>query len=104
MIRLSRLQRLVRKELEGKQTIEGMLLARFEPGQRTAAAHIAFCPPLAAVPSPHIEIGDGPAATVNVTRLLTYGARLEVRLTEPAEEETAADRYAAGLLSANNQG
>ncbi len=64
-----------------------MLRISFAPGQRTAVAHVAFCPPLAGVPELVAEVTDGPSATVAITNPQSYGARLEVRLEEVADEE-----------------
>lgn len=74
-------QQLVRRqdELAG-DSLSGSVRTRFGAGQRTATAHLAFCPPFAATPEFTAETWDGPAATVKVAQLLPYGARLELRL------------------------
>jgi hypothetical protein len=71
---------------DGRETIAGAVCANFAAGQRTANVHIAFCPPLAAVPELEFEQTEGPAARVRLGQALAHGARLEVRLEEPARE------------------
>jgi hypothetical protein len=71
---------------DGAETIRGQLCAHFDAGQRTATAHLAFCPPLATVPELTLELSAGPEARIKVAQLLPYGARLDFKLLEPAEE------------------
>ncbi len=81
-------QWMTRRQLEDDQElIEGAATALFQPGQKQVAIHLAFCPPLAQTPEVHCEITSGDAARVRVTTAQTYGARLDVRLTSPAELE-----------------
>lgn len=76
-------------EPEGKETLEGWLKLRFDPGVRSQAAHVAFCPPLLGTPEFHVEQMDGPETSIEINQLETYGVRLELRLesapTEPSE-------------------
>ncbi len=68
------------------EVLEGWTRVAFAAGQRHAAAHIAICPPLGAVPTCYAEVGDGPEASVKVTGAMPFGVRLEVKLETPADE------------------
>lgn len=81
------LQQITRvRDDDGVESIHGILRAEFAAGQRTATLHVGFCPPLSSVPAVDAETADGPEATTKVVQALCHGARLEVRLAEPAEE------------------
>lgn len=73
---------------EGGEQIVGSLVAAFATHQRTLDLHLPFCPPLATLPTVEAETVEGPAARVRVVQVLANGARLEVRLDEPAFEPT----------------
>ncbi len=82
------LQQLVRvREADGGEAIRGTLLAEFVAGQRNSTLHVGFCPPLEGLPTVEAETGDGPDAEVKVSQAFAHGARLEVRLSEPAMGE-----------------
>jgi hypothetical protein len=74
---------------DGHEIVQGTLVAEFGPGERTAALHVAFCPPFELVPHVEAEVADGPDATVKVAQVLHNGARLEIRLSEAASIPTA---------------
>jgi hypothetical protein len=82
-------QSLVRRESAEGCQVEGWVRVSLAPGQRGAAAHVAFCPPLPGLLECEAEPWEGPAAEVRVDRLLPYGARLMVRLESPAGAEGA---------------
>lgn len=90
------------RDAEGRGTVQGTVRAEFLPEQRTAAIHLAFCPPLAETPQFEVEQVDGPEARVKVSQLLAYGARLEVRLAETPRAATSVqlEFAATGLISA----
>jgi hypothetical protein len=71
---------------DGSESIEGWIRVAFEPGQRSAAAHLAICPPLDRLPECFAEQMEGLAAQVKIGLVLPYGVRFEVKLDEPAEE------------------
>jgi len=83
---LSQIER--RMLAEGGEQIVGSLVAAFAAQQRTHDVHLPFCPPLAKLPTVEAEAVEGPAARVRVVQVLANGARLEVRLDEPAGEPT----------------
>jgi hypothetical protein len=70
---------------DGSEVLAGWLRLAFEPGQRQATAHLAFCPPFAQVPELDVRQIEGPAARVKTGQVLPYGARLEVKLNVAAE-------------------
>lgn len=71
---------------EGGEVVRGTLRLAFEPGQRLAAAHVAFCPPLACLPRLSIAQHGGPPADVQLGQVLPWGARLDVRLARPTQQ------------------
>jgi hypothetical protein len=77
----------VRSE-SGSEEIYGTLRADFHRGQRTAVLHVGFCPPLTHRPEVEAEaLGDPGYATVKTVQALAHGARLDVRLAAPAEDD-----------------
>jgi hypothetical protein len=80
------LQQLTRyRDEAGAEVIHGRLRAEFAAGQRVHHLHVAFCPPLAAAPEFAVEQLDGPDAALTAGQVETYGARIDVRLSQPAE-------------------
>jgi len=75
-----------RRDEQGRDVLDGFLRARYEPGQRTAVLHVAFCPPFASVPNFRATAREGFPAQVKATQLQPYGVRLEVRLKSAAKE------------------
>lgn len=79
------LQQLVRvRDATGHESVRGTLHAEFAAGQRTATLHVGFCPPLERLPRVEGRPSDSTATQVKVVQALAHGARLEVRLSEPA--------------------
>jgi hypothetical protein len=74
---------------DGHEAIHGTLIGEFGPGERHATLHIAFCPPFEHLPQVEVNVADDSDATVKLTQALCNGARLEVRLPEPASENTS---------------
>jgi hypothetical protein len=84
------LQQLTRsRAADRSETISGTVVAEFAQGERTTTLHIAFCPPFEVLPRVEAEIAEGPDASVQVTQVLHHGARLDVRLLQPADEAAA---------------
>lgn len=70
---------------DGTEMISGWVGVVLAAGQRSATAHVAFCPPFARVPQ--IEVfDDGGEARIKLAQVLPHGARFDVKLTAPAEE------------------
>jgi hypothetical protein len=82
-----RLQQLTRfRDEEGADVVQGTVRAELQPGQRVHHLHVAFCPPLSSVPEFACEPVDGPEATLAAGQVETYGARIDIRLSSPAQE------------------
>jgi len=81
------LQRIVRTRTpEGLDTLSGWLGVELAAGQRSATAHVAFCPPFARAPQIEISADSETNARVKVAQVLAYGARFDVKLSVPATE------------------
>ncbi len=82
-------QQLVRsRAADGTETLSGWLRTFFAAGQRTGSVHVAFCPPLDALPKVAVEQIDGPEARIRTAQALPYGVRLDLKLTVAAREPT----------------
>ena len=79
-------QQITRTREADQEWVSVMLRIPFAAGQRMEVAHVAFCPPLCGIPELAAEATDGPSAMVTITNPQSFGARLEVRLDEAAEE------------------
>jgi hypothetical protein len=93
------LQQLSRhRDRDGHESISGLLRAEFAPGQRTAELYIGFCPPFETTPTIEVEQSGGPPARISTGQSLPHGARIDVRLNEPAAaaECVAVDFFAGG--------
>ena len=75
-----------RSTVAGNEIVEGLWRVPFAPGERATSVHIAFCPPLAAVPKVTVNQLDGPPASVKVGQVQTFGLRLDVRLSAVAAQ------------------
>jgi hypothetical protein len=76
----------LRTTAEGGQELSGWLRLGLAAGQRTGSLHVAFCPAFREVPQVHAEAVSGPECRIKATQVLPYGARLDVKLDEAAEE------------------
>jgi hypothetical protein len=97
------IQQLVRRQdsATGEQRIDGWLRCDFSTGQRTAALHVAFCPPLSALPIVEVQLDPkcGAVATCKVAELYAHGARFDVRLASPAKQSTTARVVFSAVMS-----
>lgn len=81
------LQQLTRSRTgEGREELAGWLREGFACGQRTASAHVEFCPPFSQTPQLKVEQVGGPPARIKTAQLLPYGVRLELKLAAAAEK------------------
>lgn len=80
------LQQLFRVREDDQEVIYGTVRAQFDAGQRHATIHVGFCPPLARSPSVEAEACDLAEAKVKVAQAMAHGVRLDVRLSQPADE------------------
>jgi len=58
----------------------------FEPRQRNQTIHFSFVPSLIAIPEITTQIIEGPPATIRLDEIQTFGARLELKLSQKYEE------------------
>lgn len=81
-------QRIERYETAaGVDCLRGRAVLAVATGSRTGFAHVGFCPSFAATPQVEVSSDyDGVEAELIVAETLPWGARLECRLAEPAEE------------------
>jgi hypothetical protein len=82
-------QQLTRRRGERDEIVSGWLRVALEAGQRTAAAHVAFCPPLVETPRVTLRQTEGPSARIKEGQVLTHGLRLEIKLAEPPVAATS---------------
>jgi hypothetical protein len=76
----------LRTTAEGGQELSGWLRLGLAAGQRTGSLHVAFCPSFREVPQVQAEAVSGPDCRVKAAQVLPYGARLDVKLGEGADE------------------
>jgi hypothetical protein len=82
-------QQLTRQQTEsGGESIHAILRAACEPGDSRVVVHLAFCPPLAKAPRLAAYPIDDSGAEAAITLSETYGARIELRLPQPAAADT----------------
>lgn len=78
------------------ETIEGVVMAEFAAGQKTAVVHLSFVPPLAAIPEIECEPPAAADVRLRTASVQTYGARIEARRGESIESEARIEiAYAA---------
>jgi len=70
------------RSADGKEKLTGWLRLDFAPGQRTAVAHVAFCPPLDGQPVLTVRQRSGPACRVKTAQVVPFGVRVELRLVQ----------------------
>ena len=74
----------LRTTTEGGQELSGWLRMPLAAGQRTGSLHVAFCPSFNQAPQVQAEAVSGPDCRLKAAQVLPYGARLDVKLDEPA--------------------
>jgi hypothetical protein len=70
----------------GGESLHALVRVSCTAGDRLAVVHLAFCPPLAATPKLTAHALDDSGAEAKVTLAETYGARIELRLPDPASD------------------
>ncbi len=84
------LQHLTRRRMpDGGELIEGEVRVLLSARQRIEHCHLAFCPPLNGTPQVTCRQIEGVPARLKVAQVLPQGARIEVRLEQPAAEDTS---------------
>jgi len=71
---------------ESGESITAIERVLFEPGQRHQTIHFSFVPSLIAIPEITTHIVAGPPATIRLDEMQTFGARLELKLSQKYEE------------------
>jgi hypothetical protein len=70
----------------GREMIHGTMRTAFAVGQRTAIEHLVFCPMLPRAAAITAVVLDESECSVRATHIYRYGARLEIKLSEPCDE------------------
>lgn len=73
--------------VDGQEVVEGVVLIRFQPGEKQVQSHIAFCPPLDQPPVVEHFLPDGIPARSKVAACYAYGLRIELRRSTDITEE-----------------
>ena len=71
---------------ETGESIAALQRILFEPGQRHQTLHFSFVPSLPVIPSINTTIMEGPPATIQIGEAQTFGARLELKLSQAYDE------------------
>jgi len=71
---------------DGTDTLEGWLRYCMPAGQRAANLHVAFCPPFSSQPEMLVQQLEGPPVRIKTAQLLTYGARIEIKMRQPPDQ------------------
>ena len=80
-------QQLVRsRSAAGADRLQGWLRTDFEPSERNATLHVAFCPPFDETPKLTVRQVSGPASRIKPMQLMPYGVRLELKRTAAGHE------------------
>ncbi len=86
------LQSMTRRLLDdGCEAVEGSVRIDFGPGERTAAAHVAFSPPLTDRPRVECQALSDFDGRVRIGVAQSYGLRIEARRSEPARDAVCVD-------------
>jgi len=89
-----------RKLAGGTEHIEGAVQVPFLPGQKQAALHVPFIPPLGESPQVECHLVDDRSARLRVSAVQPYGARIEVKLPQTSEcSESIEVRFVATATS-----
>jgi hypothetical protein len=81
------------------ESIHALFETRVPAGDHRGIAHLAFCPPLVSQPELTAHAVDCEDAEVRVTQIETFGARFEVRFTQPSEESRRVIVEAIGSIT-----
>jgi hypothetical protein len=80
------IQTLKYQRIDGATAVDGWLRVDFAAGQRTAVAHVAFCPAFLQTPTIDAELQDGPACEIRSALVIPWGVKWEVKLDQTAVE------------------
>jgi hypothetical protein len=80
------IQTLKYQRIDGSTAVDGWLRVDFAAGQRTAVAHVAFCPAFLHTPTIDAELQNGPACEIRSALVIPWGVKWEVKLDQTAVE------------------
>ena len=75
-------------EPDGTERVVGWMRVCFEPGQRLASVHLAFCPPFGRTPEAALERLEGPQVRIKRVQVFPFGARFDLKLGSPSEQHS----------------
>lgn len=81
---------------DGREQVEGWFRPHFEPRQEVCVVHLTFQPPFAAPPCLELFQLFGGQVTLNVGRIESFGARIEVKRRLPSgvmNDDVVADEF-----------
>ena len=79
-------QRITRERgAAGIETLTALIRVTCSAGEQLAVAHLAFCPPLESTPKLSARVLEPTGVAASITFSENYGARIEVRLPQPAQ-------------------
>lgn len=77
-------QQIRTRDESGIERVSGWQRVALAPGAQSAAAHVAFCPPLEHAPQLEVHQLEGPDVQIKVGVSQPFGARFDLRLPKPA--------------------
>ncbi len=87
-------------EPDGTERVVGWMRVSFEPGQRLASVHLAFCPPFGRTPEAALERLEGPEVRIKRVQVFPFGARFDLKLGSPSEQHSHVLLHVAAELPA----
>jgi hypothetical protein len=86
------LQWMTRRQLStGGEAVEGSIRIHFEPGERSAVAHVSFIPPLPDRPRAECQVLFDFEGRVRIGVAQAYGLRIEARRSDSGLKKTSID-------------
>lgn len=71
---------------DDRDTMTGVLRARFQPGERSQSLHVPLCPPMLRRPKVTVVQLSGSRARIKAADVQTFGIRFDLRLATPDDE------------------
>lgn len=87
-------------EPDGTERVVGWMRVSFEPGQRLASVHLAFCPPFGRTPEAALERLEGPQVRIKRVQVFPFGARFDLKLGSLSEQRSHVLLHVAAELPA----
>lgn len=80
------IHRITRRMTVDGEEMQGLICVTFQPGQRAAQAHVAFCPPFARVPNLEFQQSASTTARLSLGQLLPYGCRFDLKRSDDVNQ------------------